>query len=221
MSINIKLQDFTATIHQTSLYNGGKFDTIHVESLIVTDQPLSTEETWYIPNSKPIDPMFEDIFKVAKINPEPTHSSLIQERIKGFADALQQAESGNTEETKTDIITLALLSVLSKTTLKPIEETANTYLLSYDYKLFPISPKTFQFKVILPFPGFIMPDNGDEVQITVVSPINASFDQTNTKGISSDNQVVQPQYANFPTSKKQAVSFDYKKDPTFTITYKY
>jgi hypothetical protein len=221
MSTNIKLQDFTATIHRTSQQNGGQFDTIHVESLVITEQPIPSEDTWYIPNSKPIDPIFKYIFEQTKINPIPTHSSLIQERIDGFADALQQAQSGNDEETKKDIITLALLSVLSKTTLKPIEGCANTYLLSYDYKLFPILPNIFELKVTLPFPGFIMPDNGDEIQITVVTPIGANIDQANTKGIDKNGQPIQPQYASFPTSRKQAVSFDYKIDPEFTIRYQY
>lgn len=223
MAINIQLQDFTAIIHRTSLQNGGKFDNIHVETLIVTDQPIPSEETWYIPNSKPIDPMFKYIFENTKIYPVPTHASLIQERINGFNDALQQATTGNDEETKKDITTLALLSVLSKTTLKPIESTVNTYLLSYDYKLFPVEPNSniFELKVTLPFPGFIIPDNGDEIQITVVTPIGAIIDQANTIGIDTNGNTITAQYANFPNSRKQAVSFQYKIDPTFTVRYHY
>ncbi|MBU3227371.1 hypothetical protein [Clostridium algidicarnis] len=221
MSINIKLQDFTATIHQTSKYNGGEFDLVHVESLIVTDQPIPSDDTWYIPNSKPIDPMFKSIFEHAKINLMPTHSSLIQERIDGFGDALNEAMSGDENETKKDITTLALLSAFSKTTLNPIENTENTYLLSYSYKLFPIAPNIFELKVTLPFPGFIMPDNGDEIQITVVTPINAIIDKEKTMGISEDNQQIQPQYAEFTYSRKQAISFQYTTDPEFTIRYNY
>lgn len=222
MPYNIKLQDFTATIHRTSQQNGGQFDTAHVESLIVTDQPIQGEDTWYIPNSKPIDPMFKSIFENARFNPMPTHASLIQEKINGFADALQQAQAGNTDEVKKDIVTLALLSVLSKTTLKPIEGTTNTYLLTYDYKLFPVAPNTFELKVTLPFPGFIIPDNGDEVILTVVAPIGAVIDQSNTKGMSSpEGQPIVPQYAMFSNSRKQVVAFEYKKDPDFTIRYHY
>lgn len=221
--INITLQDFTATIHRTSQQNGGQFDTIHVESLIITDQPISTEESWYIPNSKPIDPMFKSIFEITKINPVPTHSSLIAERISDFADAMLQAEAGNIDETKKDIVTLALLSVMSKTNLKPIEGTSNTYLLSYDYKLFPLEglASTFELKVVLPFPGFVIPDNGDEIQITVVAPIGAIIDKSYTMGIDANGQPIQPQYANFPSSRKEAVSFQYRQDPTFTIRYNY
>lgn len=221
MAINIKLQDFTATIHRTSQQNGGQFDTIHVESLIITDQPIPSEETWYIPNSKPIDPMFKSIFEYAKANPVPTHSSLIQEQINGFSDALTQAQAGNDAETKKDILTLALLSVLSKTTLKSLEGCPNTYLFSYDYKLFPISANTFELNVTLPFPGFVIPDNGDEIQLTVVAPIGATFDQSNTNGVALNGQTIPGQYANFPTSRKQAVSFDYKTDPKFTVRYHY
>lgn len=223
MSINIKLQDFTATIHRTSQQNGGQFDTIHVESLIITDQPIPAEDTWYIPNSKPIDPLFKEIFQETKVNPEPTQAALIQDRITAFANALTDATSGNTDKTKNDIVTLALLSVLSKTTLNPVESTANTYILSYDYKLFPTvaGNNIFEFKVTLPFLGFIIPDNGDEIQITVVTPIGATIDQANTKGIDKNGQAIQPQYASFPTSRKQAVSFDYRIDPEFTIRYHY
>lgn len=219
MPTNIKLQDVTATIHQTSLYNGGKFDTIHVESLIVTDQPIPNTDTWYVPNSKPIDPLFNSIFQIAKMNPEPTNASLIQDRINGFSDALQQAQNGNNTKTDQNIVTLALLSVLSKTTLQPIEETQNTYLLSYDYKLFPINPKMFEFKITLPFAGFVIPNNQDEIQVTVVTPISAKI--VEAVGIDSANNPIVGQMANFPTSRKQAVSFDYRIDPKFTIKYQY
>lgn len=223
MPINIKLQDFTATIHRTSLQNGGQFDQIHVETLIVTDQPIPPEESWYIPNSKPIDPLYKSIFQSTNINPEPTSASAIQQRITEFSDAIQKASEGNTQETHSDIVTLALLSVLSKTNLKPIDSAPNTYLLSYDYKLFPIEAGTnvFELKVTLPFAGFVMPDAGDEIQITVVAPIGAVIDKTLTKGIDVNGASITPQYASFPTSRKEAVSFDYKIDPTFTIRYHY
>lgn len=221
MPINIKLQDFTATIHQTSRYNNNAFDLIHVESLIVTDEPIPTDTIWYVPNSKIIDPVFQNILQAANINPQPTEESLIQDMINSFGDAVNEAISGNIEETKKDISTLALLSVLSKTTLKLVEKTTNTYILSYDYKLFPISNNTFELKVQLPFPGFSIPDNGDKIQITVITPMDATIDKTNTTGIDENGSTITPQYASFPNSSKEAISFNYTKDPTFTIRYSY
>ena len=221
MPINIKLQDFTATIHQSSRYNNDSFDLVHVESLIVTDEPIPNDTIWYIPNSKIIDPVFQKILQAANINPQPTEESLIQSRIDSFGDAVNEALSGDSEETKKDITTLALLSVLSKPTLRLVEKTYNTYLLSYDYKLLPISNNTYELKVQLPFPGFIMPDNGDKIQITVVTPMDATIDKNNTNGIDENGNSITPQYANFPNSRKEAISFDYSTDPTFTIRYSY
>ncbi len=223
MPINIQLQDFTATIHRTSLHNGGKFDEIHVETLIVTDQPIPTEELWYIPNPKPIDPLYKSIFENLHINPQPTSASAMQQRISDFSDAIQKATDGVTNETHEDIGTLALLSVLTKQPLTPVESTTNTYLLSYSYHLYPIEAGTnvFELKITLPFDGFIMPDNGDEIQITVVAPIGAIIDTSVTSGIDTNGVAISPQYANFPNSRKQAVSFEYRKDPTFTIRYHY
>lgn len=219
--VNIKLQDFTTTIHRTSQQNGGQFDLIHVESLIVSDQPIPAEETWFIPNAKTIDPMFKSIFEQNNIILTPVHNSLMTEKVNSVADALAQAQSGNQEETKKDMLTLAYISVMSKTTLKPIEATTNTYLLSYDYKLFPIAQNTFELKIILPFPGFAITDNGDEVQLTFVAPIGAIIDETNTKGVDNNNQPVPMQIFKPSNTRKQIACFSYKIDPTFTIRYHY
>ena len=220
MSTNITLQDFTATIHRTSRQNGGQFDLIHVETLIVSDQPIPAEETWFIPNAKPIDPMFKSIFEQNNITLTPIHNSLMLEKINSTNDVLQQAQTENQEETKKDIITLAYISVMSKTTLKPVEGTSNTYIITYDYKLFPIAPNTFELKIILPFPGFIIPDNGDEIKLTVVAPIDAIISETETKGIDSNGNPIPPEIAK-PSTRKQIVSFNYRIDPTFTVRYSY
>jgi hypothetical protein len=221
MPINIKLQDFTATIHKTSQLNNGQFDLIHVETLIVTDQPMPQEEVWYVPNQKPIDASYKATLEANHTNPQPMSGTEMNKRISDFQDAIQKAQEGNDQETKEDMDTLALLHVLSKTNLKPIESTSNAYILSYDYRLYPISQNTFEFQVVLPFNGLIIGDNGDEVQITVVAPIGAVIDQQLTKGIDTNGNQIPPQYAGFPTSRKQAVSFDYRIDPTFTVRYHY
>lgn len=218
MATNIKLQDFTATIHKTSQLNGMQFDTIHVETLIITDQPISPDDTWYIPNDKKIDKMFLDVFKDGLIDPVPTHCSEINNRLKDFTNAVIDAQSNNLDKTKEDMITLALLSVLSKTTLTPVEGCSNTYILSYNYKLFPTG-NIFTLKVTLPFPGFTIAANQDEVQMTVVTPIGAKIIEAS--GIASNNSQVPSQTVDFASTRKQAVSFDYKTDPTFTIKYQY
>ena len=223
MPINIKLQDFTATIHRTSLQNAGQFDTIHVESLIVTDQPMTSEDLWYIPNAKPLNPMFKPLFQQNQITLTPTHCSVMNEKMKQASEALAVAQSGDEEATGKNMLLLAEISCMSQTTLKIIEGTLSTYILSYDYKLFPLeqSANIYELKVVLPFCGLVMPDNGDEIQITVVTPIGSTIVKENTQGKASDGTIITPQYANFPASKKEAVSFQYKIDPTFTIQYKY
>lgn len=217
---NIKLQDFTATIHRTSRHNGGLFDLIHVETLIESDQPIPPEDTWFIPNAKPIDPMFKSMFESNQITLTPIHNSKMMEKINSASDILTQAQEQNQEETKKDIITLAYVSVMSKTVLKPIENTASTYILTYDYKLYPIAPNVFELKLILPFPGFEIPDNGDEVKLTIVAPIGATIDPNETKGIDQNGASIPAQILISNTSK-QIVSFNYRIDPLFTIRYSY
>ena len=219
--INIKLQDFTATIHRTSRDNGGQYDLIHVECLIVSDQPIPASEIWYIPNARPIDPTFKIVFEQNNIAVVPIHGSIMDEKIKSTLDILQQAQSENQQETKADIIALAQISCMTKTTLKVLEGTANNYILSYDYKLFPVTPNTFELKVTLPFPGFTIPDNGDEIQLTFVAPIGAIIDETLTKGVDDQNVDILPQIAKPTNTRKQIVSFGYRKDPKFTIRYHY
>ncbi len=217
---NLTLQDLTATIHRTSRHNGGQFDLVHIETLIVSDQPIPSDDTWFIPNAKPIDPMFKSIFEQNNITLTPIHNSLMLEKINDASDALQQAQAENQEETKKDILNLALISVMSKTALKPIEGTTNVYLLSYDYKLFPVAPNTFELKIVLPFHGFVIQDGGDEVKLTVVAPIDAQINATETLGIDSNGNPIPPEIL-FQQTRKQIVAFNYRIDPTFTIKYSY
>lgn len=109
---------------------------------------------------------------------------------------------------------------MSKSALKPIEGTTNTYLLSYDYKLFPVAPNTFELKIILPFAGFVIQDAGDEVKLTVVAPIDAIINATETKGIDSNGNPIAPEIST-PSTRKPIVSFNYKIDPTFVVKYSY
>lgn len=218
---NIKLQDFTATIHRASQHNGGQFDLIHVESLIESDQPIPSDEFWYIPSTKPIDNTIKAFLEQNKTPIVPTSGLVMEERIKSAMDIMEQARAESQEGTRDDMLTYALLASMTKANLKLLDGTPSTYLFSYDYKIYSIAPNVFEFKIILPFPGFIIPDNGDQIQLTFIAPIGAIIDETNTNGIDDAGQPVIPEYFKPNNGKKQIVAFKYQRDPIFTIRYHY
>ncbi len=69
---NIRLQDLTATIAGTSRYNGGKWDTVHVETLLVTDEPLPNDMNWYVPAGVSIPPEALAMFNATGLSMFPT-----------------------------------------------------------------------------------------------------------------------------------------------------
>lgn len=217
---NIVLQDLTAIIHSTSRYNGNQFDTVHVEILLQTDVPLTPNDQWYIPFggiSVPNEVL--EFFKATNIAMYPMKAD---EVIAGTQDIIAQSEAGNLQDVELDAAKLMLRAIMKKTSFTPVSGTNNLYMLSYDYKLYPLkeAPTSYEFKVQLPFSGLGMP-NGSKVQMTVIMPISSKIDPNATKGIAIGgvevNELVKP----MENVNRNILSFEFHQDPVFTIRYMY
>lgn len=217
--VNIKLQDLTAMIHHTSRFNGGQFDTVHVETILQTDTPLTTEMEWFVPSGSTVSDEVLAFFKATNLAMYPMSAQKVME---GTQDIQQQAEAGNLQEVVNDASKLMLRAVMTKTSLKPISGASNLYHLAYDYKLFPIkeNPKAFDFKVVLPFDGLGMPA-GSRVQMAIIMPISSQIDAGATQGIAIGGQVIEELTQDIPNCQRKIVSFAYQNDPQFTIRYVY
>jgi hypothetical protein len=118
-----------------------------------------------------------------------------------------------------------LKAVMKKTSFTPVSGTNNLYMLSYDYKLYPMKEASnyFEFKVVLPFSGLGMLNgaNNSKVQMTVIMPIASKIDPNATKGIAVNgvevNELVKP----MENVNRNILSFEYHQDPLFTIRYYY
>lgn len=216
----IQLQDLTAIINGTSRYNGNAYDSIHVEILLVTNEPIPNEQQWYVPAGVSVPPEVMAILKLTNLPMYPTSETTL---LQGIDDIKQQAESGNLQDVINDSARLMLLSILKKMTLTPIPGSTNAYMLSYDYKLFPLkdSPNAYEFRVLLPFDGLTLNPSGGRVQVTVVTPVGVAIDAANTKGIATGNVEINELVRPIENTNRQIVSFAYQTDPEFIIRYNY
>lgn len=216
--MQIQLQDLTAIVNGTSRFNGGTHDTVHVEILLQTAEPIPQDMFWYVPAGVDVPPVVKDILALSKL---PMYPQSAAKLLQGVDDIKQQAESGNLQEVVNDSARLMMLSTFKKMALSPIPGSANTYSLSYEYKLYPITPNTFEMAVMLPFDGLELNPAGGRVQVTVMTPMDAKVDPVNTKGISPDNPDIAEIITPTNNTRRQIVSFEYHKDPEFHIRYTY
>lgn len=217
--MNIRLQDVSVIINGTSRYNGNQYDTVHVETLLVMDEPIPSEETWYVPNNNSVPPEVLNFFKIAGIDMNPKKASTI---LAGTEDILQQSEEGNLPGVIEDSAKFMLRAVMKKAPLTPISGSPNTYLLSYDYKIYPISNSNdYEFNIRVPFDGLNLATNGGRVQLTILTPINAQIDGALTKGIDENGQEIEELISPVNNVNRQILSFAYQLDPDFTIHYRY
>ena len=216
----IQLQDLCAVINGTSRYNGNAFDIVRVEILLVTNEPIAADQFWYVPAGVTVPPAVLEIFKLANLPMYPTSEANL---LQGIDDIKQQAENGNLQEVINDSARLMLLSVLKKVALTPVPGSQNLYLLSYDYKLYPLKdePNTYEFKVILPFDGLQLNPSGGRVQVTLVTPIDSVVDPQYTKGLDVNGTELAELVKPIENTKRQLVAFEYHLDPEFTVRYKY
>jgi len=217
---NVRLQDLTAIIHNTSKFNGGKYDTIHVENLIQTDTPVENTLGWYVPAGVSPNPIATELFKSSNLSMYPRTES---ELLDGTQDIVQEAQTGNLTDLTDDFAKLMMMCMLKKIPLTPVADTTNLYCLSYDYKLFHDVTNTnnFKFSVELPFKGLTVAPNGGIVQLTVLMPIGSQIDVDATKGTAPNNPNIQEQIVNISSINRNTVTFRYQIDPLFDIVYHY
>lgn len=217
--LNIRLQDISVVINGTSRYNGNAFDTVHVETLLAMDEPIPADETWYVPNGSSVPPEVLDFFKIAGVDMNPKKASTI---LQGTEDIQKQSEDENLQGVIEDSARFLLRAVMKKAPLTPISNSPSTYLLSYDYKIYPIGNSSdYELKIQVPFDGLNVAPNGGRVQITVITPIGAIIDQALTKGLDENNTEIGELVSSISNVNRQVVSFAYQKDPLFTVHYRY
>jgi hypothetical protein len=217
--MNIRLQDVSVVINGTSRYNGNQYDTVHVETLLVMDEPIPPEETWYVPTGSSVPPEVLYFFKIAGLDMDPKKASTI---LEGTQDIVEQSEKENLQGVMEDSARLMLRAIMKKAPLTPISGSPNTYLLSYDYKLYPINGTgDYEFKIHVPFDGLLVAPNGGRVQLTIMTPIGATIDPSLTKGTDENNNEIGEQISPVPNVNRNIVSFAYQLDPDFTVHYKY
>jgi len=145
----IIIQDVTVNITGTSRYNGSS-DNAHVEMLLVTSEPVPTEQAWYVPSGVTVPPAVADILKLANLSMYPQSEGTL---LAGIEDMQIQAENGNLDDVIKDSAKLMALAIMKKMSLVPIQGATNAYMLAYDYKLYPLTeaPNAFELKVQLTF----------------------------------------------------------------------
>lgn len=215
---NMTLQDVTAIINGTSRYGSG-FDTCHVEMLLVTDTPFPAETSWYVPNQdgSTVPPDVNQILNLGQIKMYPQSEATLTQ---GIDDVKQQALNGDLQGVLDDMQKLILLALLKKVQLTPVLGTANTYMMKYDYKIFPNVQNSFNFYIQLPFDTLTLAAGG-RIQCTAITPSGSVIDPVNTKGIDLNGTELQEQIGNAVASNRPVVSFVYQNDPIFTICYHY
>lgn len=215
---NVILQDVNAVVHGTSKH-GLDYDIAHVTMLMQTDEPIPTNLEWAIPHVEDIPPKAIALLKDGKTPIYPMQKSKLRQDINNILD---NVDTNNTTELLEDIEKALTLSCMHITPLDPLESNNCRYIVSYKYRLYPVSPNTFEFKVLLPFDGLGLYPSGGKLQLTLVAPIGAIINPTITdakdfQGQSVANETI-TQIANI---NKSIVSFEIHQDPIFTISYTY
>lgn len=217
--MKIELQDATVVINNTSRYNNKQYDTVRVETLLTTSEPLTNEMTWYVPNGTSIPPEVASLFKAKNIRMFPQREETL---LQGTEDIFAQSKGENVLGVLEDATNLLLRAVLTEKPLTPIVGSPRTYTLSYEYKLFPVDSESnmFEFFVVLPFDGLEVAQGG-RVQMTILTPIGARIDPNETKGIADTGEEISEMVSDIPNTNRQVVSFGWQNDPAFTVRYSY
>lgn len=219
--MKIELQDATVVINNTSRYNNKQYDTVRVETLLTTTEPLPNEMTWYVPSGTSIPPEVANLFKARNIRMFPQREETL---MQGTEDIIDQSKNENVTGVLEDASKLLLRAVLKETPLNPIAGSPRTYTLSYEYKLFPLDVdsqnNTFEFYIVLPFDGLEVAQGG-RVQMSILTPIGAKIDPNETKGIADTGQEISEMVSEIPHTNRQVVSFGWQNDPQFFVRYTY
>lgn len=212
------LQDANIVVHGTSRH-GLDYDIAHVTMLIKTNEPISKDLEWAIPHIEDIPQKALNLIKDGKTAIYPMLKTKLRNDISNI---LENVDTNNQEELLDDIEKALLLTSMHITPIEPLNDTGLLYVVSYKYRLYPVEPNNFDFKVLLPFDGLDMYPNGGKLQITMIAPIGATINPTITdakdfQGQSVANESINP----IPLVNKNVVSFEIHQDPIFTIRYYY
>ena len=111
---------------------------------------------------------------------------------------------------------------MHETTIDPIDTSNCLYLVSYKYRLYPVEPNNFEFKVLLPFDGLNIA-NGGILQVTCVAPTNTTVNPSITRAedVTNGQTVSEESVQLLSNVNKNVVTFFIKQDPIFTIRYNY
>lgn len=215
---NVILQDLNAVVHGTSRH-GLEYDIAHVTMLLQTDEPIPTDTVWAIPHIEEIPSKAIALLKDGKTPIYPMLKSKLRSDIDNIT---QNVDNKNTTELLEDIEKALLLTCMHETTLEPLESNNNRYIISYKYRLYPVEPNNFEFKVLLPFDSLGIYPAGGKLQLTLVAPIGAIINPTITdakdfNGQSVANETITP----IALVNKNVVNFEIHQDPIFTIRYNY
>lgn len=219
--MKIQLQDVTVVINNTSRFNNKQYDTVRVETLLTTTEPLQPGMTWYVPSGTSIPPEVANLFKATNIRMFPQRGENL---LQGTEDIRDQANAENVLGVLEDASKLLLRAVLKEVSLSPIAGSPTTYTLSYEYKLFPLAidnqNNNFEFYIVLPFDGLEVAPGG-RVQMTILTPIGAKINPSETKGIAENGQEISEMVSDIPNTNRQVVSFAWQNDPQFFVRYSY
>ncbi|WP_099335792.1 hypothetical protein [Clostridium cadaveris] len=214
---NIMLQDLSAVIHGTSRY-GIEYDVAHVTMLIKVDEPIAADAQWAIPHIEDIPQKALNLIKDGKTAIYPMLKSKLRNDISNI---LENIDNKNMDGLLDDIEKALLLTSMHETNLQAIDTANCLYVVSYKYRLYPVEPNNFDFKVLLPFDGLVMSSSG-RLQVTLIAPTNASINPVVTKGEDpSTGQQFEEQVISLSNVNKNVVTFVVQNDPLFTIRYNY
>lgn len=215
---NVILQDLNAVIHGTSRH-GLPYDVAHVTILMQTDSPIPPEVKWAVPSAKNLP---DDVVRFISDGKTPIYPIMKDPNYRGANDIFDETDRGDSAAVIEDAKTLILLSSMEPTTIEPLEGTTDRYIISYKYRLYPVSTNNFEFRVLMPFDGLNLYPSGGRLQVTLVAPMNATIDPQGTRAVDFNGQVVAEEYLS-PTTilDKQVVSFKIQQDPIFIVKYSY
>ncbi len=215
---NVILQDLNTVVHGTSRH-GLEYDIAHVTILMQTDSPIPPELQWAIPHVEDIPQKAINLIKDGKTPIYPMLKSKLREDISNI---LNDIDSNNMDATLKDIEKALLLTSMHVAPIEPLESNNCRYIVSYKYRLYPVEPNNFDFKVLLPFDGLGIYPSGGKIQVTLIAPIGATINPTMTKAQDLNGQTVSEETITpIGLVNKNVVSFEIHQDPIFTIRYNY
>lgn len=208
-------QDAVVTVIPTKRF-GKEYDLIKVETTFQMDQPFPEDEVMFVPGKDAMIP--DSLLKLMTDNQFDFGPKLSSDVVSKIGDFSQEVQDPNRrDETRKDALLGFLITYMEQIKLTPVG--GNNYHISYEFRLYPDQEGNFEFRTTLPFVGLGEAANID-IQLIMVLPVGVTFDPVKTKGIALNGTEIQEQP--FATqANRHILSFYYRADPDFFVTYKY